>query len=636
MGQVRFNNYSPVADLTVISICLVLMILIFFSYNRKSRSFKIFLVIVGMLVGAAYADVVFYALAGTGRPSMINIAYGVRCLYHALLFMVFIHYVIYIAEVTNLTPRQKRPYVSLAVAIFVVIVTIDILDTFRGNAVRVTQNSLSYNRRDPFMWGYLAFVALIVVMLAKVRKRLYRRVMLSFYGTMAVSFGILLLQGIHGQSSFTVATFLYPIIAMFYIMHSNPYDAQLGAIDSRAMADFVAYNHAKQRDFVFLSLYLRDFDEEGKALPASLQATIRRFAAGFFKGATLFQAGPGHVVLVLLKRRNPDYEEQTRRILEAFQVEYKRFGYDYKIVIGESIDEISRKNEYVSFIQNVHRYMEPNTIHFIDADDVTKFNLYDYILGQLEDIRDKRDLDDPRVLAYCQPVYNIKTRRYDTAEALMRLRLDGAGMVFPDQFIPLAEENGMIHVLTEIILHKTCEAVRSLIAEGYSLTRVSVNVSAMELKDDSFCQDVIGIIDRSQIPGEKIAIELTESRNESDFILMKHKIGELRERGITFYLDDFGTGYSSMERIMELPFDIIKFDRSMVIASGASERSRRIVIGLANLFSQLHYSVLYEGVEKDSDEQMCIDMSAAYLQGYKYSRPVPIEELRRYLDAKAG
>ena len=82
---------------------------------------------------------------------------------------------------------------------------------------------------------------------------------------------------------------------------------------------------------------------------------------------------------------------------------------------------------------------------------------------------------------------------------------------------------------------------------------------------------------------------------------------------------------------MELPFDIIKFDRSLVIASGTGERSERIVENLAHMFRDMDYSVLYEGVEDDVDEERCREMSASYLQGYKYSRPVPIERLRDFL-----
>ena len=104
--------------------------------------------------------------------------------------------------------------------------------------------------------------------------------------------------------------------------------------------------------------------------------------------------------------------------------------------------------------------MDINDVYIVGEKDVDLFNRYEYILEQLTDIYKKRDMRDERVLAYCQPVFNIKTGRYDTAEALMRLKLNNIGMVYPDKFIPLAEEKGYIHVLTEIILQKTCDEIR--------------------------------------------------------------------------------------------------------------------------------------------------------------------------------
>ena len=123
---------------------------------------------------------------------------------------------------------------------------------------------------------------------------------------------------------------------------------------------------------------------------------------------------------------------------------------------------------------------------------------------------------------------------------------------------------------------------------------------------------------------------------EALYELMKDKIEELKDKGIKFYLDDFGTGYSNMERIMELPFDIIKFDRSLVIASDTDDRSEKMVENLANMFDDLNYSVLYEGVENENDEKRCIKMFASYLQGYKYSRPIPIIELSNFFSKIGG
>jgi EAL domain-containing protein (putative c-di-GMP-specific phosphodiesterase class I) len=254
-----------------------------------------------------------------------------------------------------------------------------------------------------------------------------------------------------------------------------------------------------------------------------------------------------------------------------------------------------------------------------------------------EIIRDfEKGLREHQIYMCYQPKYNHSTGRMIGAEALMRWNHPVYGKEFPGSVIALIEEHGLIHTLTEIVLHKTCEAIRGFCEDGYQVRRISVNVSAIELKCDAFCDDVMGIIAASGIPGDRIAIELTESRTDSDFDQMKLRIEELRQHGIKFYLDDFGTGYSNMERIMELPFDIIKFDRSLVLASGADERSEKIVENLANMFRDMNYSVLYEGVEDESDEARCRGMSASYLQGYKYSRPVPIERLREFLPKISG
>ena len=303
---------------------------------------------------------------------------------------------------------------------------------------------------------------------------------------------------------------------------------------------------------------------------------------------------------------------------------------DYKIVIGESLAELGIKDDITALIISVHRHMETNSVHWIDKDDVEKFKNYEYILTELADIVRGGNLRDPRVLAYCQPVYNIATQRYDTAEALMRLKLPDIGMVFPDQFIPLAEENGYIHYLTKIILQRTCDEIRYLVKENYDVKRISVNVSVLEMRDDNFISDIEQVISDSGIPKEKIAIEITESQNDDDFRIVKAKVDKLKEMGLKIYLDDFGTGYSNMERIMELPFDIIKFDRSLVLASSSDNRSEKMVGSLAEMFSGLNYSVLFEGIETDADEKRCTEQSASYLQGYKYSKPIPIMDLKKF------
>lgn len=631
MPRVSFDNYNISGDVGVIAICLVIFILLMTSYVSRTRSLRMFMNIVVSLVIAAVVNMVYHGLLGRNTPSLHTLVYVFRILYQALLFDVFFLFTLYTTEVSSMPHNEARVAAILAATLMFVIVGIDIVRTIMGVGFRIADDGTVVHRTNIFMIGYVLYLILLAVLMRRVQRLIYSRVMYGFYGVMAVSVLVRFGQLALNRSSLTTMTFVFPVIAMLYIMHSNPYNVTLGSVDIHAMEDMVRDMYSHKGEFVFLSLLLPEYEGEGKELPEEIKAIVRRFAVDYFHGCVLFQIGNGHVVLMVPKRRNPDYEQRIRRILEGFREQYKRLKKPYKIVIGESMEEISRKNEYVSLIQSIERRMENNTSHRVDEADMARFNRDEYILQELTDIYNKRDMDDPRVLAYCQPVYNLQTGEFDTAEALMRLKLKETGLVFPDQFIPMAERHGYIHVLTEIILHKTSEEIKHLTEEGFRISRVSVNVSVLELKDDAFCEDITHIIDDSDIEGDKIAIELTESQSEEDFILMKEKIEELRGRGIQFYLDDFGTGYSNMERIMELPFDIIKFDRSLVIASGTGERSEKIVENLAHMFKDMDYTVLYEGVEDDEDEERCKEMSATYLQGYKYSRPVPIERLREFV-----
>lgn len=628
------NGYTPVGDLIVVSICFVMLILLAFSYNSTTKSFMIFLGIIGSLIMAAYANVSFNKLVSIGDAGNYGVANVIRCIYHALLFTIFLLFVAYITESTRLGKLQARRIMIVANIIWIITIGSDIVSAFIGYGVHITERGVEFQGADFFLYGYLAYITLLFFILFNVKDRLYRRAMYGFYGSIAVSFVMMIIQSFHRQSSFTLSAFLYPVIAIFYVMHSNPYDVQLGAVDARIFEDKVKAYYSKGEEFFFMSLYLHEVAEGNIVVPDAMRATIRGHASSAFRGAMLCQASKGHSILLVSRKRNPDYNERINLLMNSFYDEYRKYHYDYKIVIGDCIEEVSRENGYIRFIQGIHKHMNENEVHRIADEDIAEFRRREYIRKELHDIYQKRNLDDPRVLAYCQPVYNIRERRYDTAEALMRLQLEETGMVFPDQFIPLAEENDYIHVLTEIILHKTCNAVRNLITKGYDVSRVSVNVSVPELKGTTFCDDVKRIIDASGIPDDKIAIELTESQSEDDFNLMKTKINDLKGHGIKFYLDDFGTGYSNMERIMELPFDIIKFDRSLVLACDASARSREIVSSLANMFARMKYSVLYEGVENEADERMCMGMDASFLQGYKYSRPIPIEKLAEYMSLR--
>ena len=631
-----YHNFTPVGDVLVLGVCLVIIVLMQVAYIVRSKTFRTFQMMIFVLMLAAASDMGYHILLNKMTEVNVIFTYMTRNLYHFLLFFDLFLYVVYAVEPLKLGSKSAKKYIIISASLLAVVTLYEIAGTMFGFGFHISEKGAVNEGINIFSVGYVAFVGMIFFLLFRYRDRVAKQILFGIIGTFSVSFLILSVQGLHGQTSFTVAAFLFPAITLFYLIHSNPYDLELGAVGEGAFDDLIKYlsNH-KDEKRVFVSLYLRELETTGKRYPAGIVDMIRSLAYSCFKGTTIFQLSNGRLVLAISPKKNPDYEKVLLQIDADIDRYYSAIEYDCKIVCLETRQEITKHNDYIRLFKFVEKTMPDNSVRFVSDKELDEFREMNYILVQLNEIARSEDLDDPRVEVFTQPVLNILTGKYDTAEALMRLSLPKTGRVMPYKFIPLAEENGLIHKLSLIILHKTCLAIKNMLDEGYYVQRISVNFAVKEVRDPNFIIDINKVIDDVGIPHEKIAIEITESQNEQDFNKVKDTIDMLRESGIRFYLDDFGTGYSNFERILELPFDIIKFDRSLVIASGEDKKSEKMITYLARMFSAMDYSVLYEGVETDEDEEKCKKMSANYLQGFKYSKPVPIDELVYWFEKTA-
>lgn len=627
-----YENYTPVGDILTLAACIVFIILIRHAYINRTKSFFYLKSAIIMIMASAAFDIIYHiSVQYIGKiPVFVN--YFARGIYHFALYSVLWLFVLYTKTLLGLDRKEARPYFIFAAIGFLIVGAFEIVGTIAGIGYYIDENGGVHSGFPIYPFAYVYLVAVIFAMVMKHQHRFVRMVILSVVETVAASFIVMGIQRLCNQTSFTVATFMFPVFALLYHVHSNPYDIETGTVSEHAFEDFVELAGSKGENCYFMSMYMHDFEGKGRKYPRQIQQAVRYFSTKFFKSATLFQISGGHMILTVETRKNPGYMERSQWMMDEFLKVYPQHRIDYKIVFIESDPRLAKGNDYIAFLHYMHDNMEQNSFVRTENKEVEAYLTNQYIISELKDICEKKNPDDSRVLVYCQPVYSIKTGKFDTAESLMRLVLPKTGMVFPDIFIPIAEKNGYIGALTKIILSKTCKAVKRLIKSGYYVKRISVNFSVYDLREEDFCSVVEETIRSNDIPFEKIAIELTESQNEADFKLIKERINELKGSGIKFYLDDFGTGYSNFERIMELPFDIVKFDRSLVIASGNDERYHSMVSNLARMFREVHYSVLYEGIEDEADEARCIEMDARYLQGYKYSKPIPIERLTEYFE----
>ena len=627
-----YGNYTPVGDVLTLATCIVFFILMQTAYINRTKSYRTFRYMLIALVSAASCDMVYHMLMNYADTVSHFFIYLFRAAYHLLLFANLYYYVVYILQTLKMDDHSGHLYRMIGRGVWLVLLGYEVFGTVFRFGFYIDETGAVHSGFNIFSLGYIIYVLLIGTALFFKRHSVHRPILVGVTGTAVLSILIIMIQGMHGQSSFTSATFLFPAYAILYLLHSNPYDLVLGAVDSTAFANLIHVARKNGDSLYLMSLYLHDFEDITAKFPKEIQDAIRYFSNHFFKDAVLFRVSGGHLILVCDAKKNPNYKENAQKMYDHFVIEYPKYGFDYKIIFAEISKELGESADYLHLFDYLHSQMDENSFIEVGENELASFKRHQYILEELADIDKKKDMNDPRVLAFCQPVLNTQTGKYDTAEALMRLKLEDIGMVFPDQFIPLAEDHNYIQTLSLIILSKVCVQIHALLEAKYIMSRISVNFSAIDLRDKNFCNNVRNIITKSGIPFDKIAIEITESQNEKDFLMVKEKITELQETGIKFYLDDFGTGYSNFERILELPFDIVKFDRSLTIASGNSPKSETMVNYLAHLFSDTTYSVLFEGVETDEDEHRCQKMCAKYLQGYKYSKPIPIERLTDFFE----
>ena len=629
-SDLDIGSYTPVGDIIALSLCIIMAILVKQTYIRKEKGrFFIIMHILAFMFVASMANIFLqtYLVKKNVVPMFL---FSMRMIHHVFLIMTMFLYIRYVQGSLWLLSKDKRRARIAIASVMTAAIVMDIAASVLKIGFYVGKKGEYNAGLDVFEIIYIIFTVNIVYMLIKYRKRLLIKVFTGLLSVLFISNMLIVIQSIFKQISYTTICCFLPIISIIFLFHSNPFNTDTGAVSGEFFEQEIKDNIMKGKEMVIMSCHMPGFSGYIAKSPV-LKSEFMEFFRLNIKKTILYSFPNDSFILTFTKHQNSDYERIVEKMLANFFKSYAKFNIDYKIVIMESSDAVTDPSDYHSIIDYTDVKMPFNTVKFIKGEDIKEYYDKNYILTQLEDIAAQRNLFDPRVLVYCQPVFNINTGQYDTAEALMRLKLEKTGMVFPDQFIPLAEQFNLIHNLSMIILNKTCFALRGFLEEGYIVKRISVNFSAIDLRYDSFCDEVKSIIERNGLEYGKIAVEITESRSEADFNLMKQRVLQLQDLGIKFYLDDFGTGYSNFERIMEIPFDIIKFDRSLLIESLKNDSSQYMVKTFANMFHDLKYSILFEGVENENDENRCKLMMAQYLQGYKYSKPIPIEELRKFL-----
>lgn len=250
-----------------------------------------------------------------------------------------------------------------------------------------------------------------------------------------------------------------------------------------------------------------------------------------------------------------------------------------------------------------------------------------------DNIRVENDLrtavEDEQFVLHYQPQIELQTGLMHGCEALVRWNHPKQGLVPPLEFIPIAEETGLIAPIGDWVLRHACAQAKQWQEAGYPPFVISVNVSVVQFRNQGFIEDVRVALQKTGLEAQYLELELTESILAENLDGTRSILEQLKNLGVSLAIDDFGTGYSSLAYLTKLPFDTLKIDQAFI--RGTEKHNWAIVRAVAQLARSLGLKIVAEGVETSEQADVLTDLGCHIAQGYLYSRPVPSEGFASYL-----
>ena len=246
-----------------------------------------------------------------------------------------------------------------------------------------------------------------------------------------------------------------------------------------------------------------------------------------------------------------------------------------------------------------------------------------------------RGLEEHSFEVYYQPTYHMDGSRLHGAEALLRMHDKELGFLYPDEFIPVAEHIGMIDVIDDFVLEEVCRFIKTGIPVQCGMDCINVNLSVLQCMKPGFVEHINEIVERNGIDKHFLNFEITESVAADDYKLLSGVIADLKQEGFRFSMDDYGMGYSNMHAILSLNLDVIKIDKSILWGAEQNQLGYIILENTIRMIRQMQREILVEGVETSRQLELLGRLHVDYLQGYYFSRPIPLPEFIRLIQEQA-
>ncbi len=433
------------------------------------------------------------------------------------------------------------------------------------------------------------------------------------------------------------------VLILIYMTLENPedyLDKKLGLYNSQAFSEIFSAATRSRKRVTIVGINVEGLKYINETMGASVANVFLADVAKYMKKidplVTEFSLGGARLAL-MGPTEEADWDGIIKKIKDRFKEAFT-FN-DVEIQLSAAICRLS-------YPENVSRYQ--------DALDLIDYSIAEARLSSKNEVvyadseileRGRREtrvimemasaISEDKFMVYYQPIYSVERGRVISAEALVRLRSDELGFVPPDEFIQLAEKNGMVVEIGNIVFKKVCEFIATGVPQNIGIEYIHVNLSTVQCMQEKLYKKLIDTMDEYGIRHSMIQFEITETAAVVSKDVLKTNMDNLIKAGVNFAIDDYGTGFSNINTIAEYPFAMIKIDKSLLWRAMKDERAMTALKYSIAMFKELGIMVVCEGVETKEQVDALTKIGCDFLQGYYFSKPIPEGEFINYIEANS-
>lgn len=335
-----------------------------------------------------------------------------------------------------------------------------------------------------------------------------------------------------------------------------------------------------------------------------------------------------NVFCIMIPDASPmNYSRITANVTKRFHHSWRNKFFEIKLTARQCVircpedaDSVEVILDTITTIKTDPRYKNERLL-FTDSIDISTRKRFNHV-EQLV----KTAIQERRVAVYYQPLYSTKDNRIVGAEALVRMKDKEGNFVSPDEFVPIAEQNGIILRIGLFVFEEVCRFLSTKKLKKYGINLIDINLSVAQCMQTRISEELLGILTSYGLGTDIINLEITETAAAHTPELLYSNMKKLTEMGFSCSLDDYGTGYANLNYMLHMPFSMIKIDKEIVWNAMKDRHGYLILVGIIDMMHKLDLKIVAEGIETQEMVDKLSALKCDYLQGYYYSKPVPEEE----------